>query len=115
MASTHIGSIVGPRLLNHGGGRQVSQGTIWTVGGTAPNTSTIDDGRGHLLQSGTNARVFTTSFLEAKTSTQDDSDKYHDRVALALKIDRVRKMLSFSPQYPLFSQTSGVYDHQRTT
>jgi meiosis-specific APC/C activator protein AMA1 len=113
-------SIIGARISNHDNPRQASHGAVWTVGGTAPSTLTVDDGRGHLLQSGTNARVFTASFLEKKVNKQEDADKYHDRIALALKVDRARRMLNFSPQLrvprqPPFSQTWNLHNHQKTT
>ncbi|KAI9149141.1 Meiosis-specific APC/C activator protein AMA1 [Paramyrothecium foliicola] len=124
MARAHIpmeASISGRVRRSYGNERQVSQGAVWTVGGLAAHTaSAVDDGHGHLLQSGTNARVFTTSFFEGKPNRQDDSGRYHERVALALKLDRARKMLDFDRNIlaplpsPLLQMVSYV-DHQKTT
>ncbi|PHH81585.1 hypothetical protein CDD82_386 [Ophiocordyceps australis] len=60
----------------------------------------VDDGHGHLLRRGTNARLFTMSSLAASPSAQDELENYHDRVASALDIDRVRRILSFSLRLP---------------
>lgn len=87
--------VLGPNAVNTGDGRQVSQGTVWAVGGVAPGTSITDDGQGHLLRSSTNARVFSTTFSSAKPSVEEDLEKYQGRVASALDIDRVRKILDF--------------------
>jgi hypothetical protein len=67
---------------------------VWSVGGTAPS-GTVDDGHGHLLRSGTNARVFASSFFASASNTEEDLDKYQGRVASALNIDRVCKILEF--------------------
>jgi meiosis-specific APC/C activator protein AMA1 len=75
--------------------RQVSRGTVWTVGGLAPVGNPVDDGRGHMIRSGTHAQVFTTSFSGARPNQQEDLEKYHGRVASALDIDRARRVLDF--------------------
>ncbi|KAF4507040.1 hypothetical protein G6O67_005716 [Ophiocordyceps sinensis] len=65
---------------------------ISTLGDTA-----VDDGRGHLLRRGTNARLFA---LVAGPNAQEDLESYQGRVAYALDIDRIRKILDFSPRLP---------------
>lgn len=86
-----------PRIVGQSG-RQVSRGTIWTIGGLAPNGHVVDDGHGHLLRRGTHARVFSSAFLLSKPSPSEDLEKYHGRIALALNIDRVRRVLEFDQQ-----------------
>lgn len=85
----------GTLVTTIGDGRQVSQGTVWTVGGMAPSPSTIDDGQGHLFRSGTNARVFSTSFSSLRPSAVEELERYQGRVASALSMDIVRKVLDF--------------------
>lgn len=75
--------------------RQVSHGTIWTVGGLAPSTTAVDDGQGHLLQRGTNARIFATTFCAVKSNKQDDIEKHEGRLATALELDPTRRILEF--------------------
>ncbi|PNY25487.1 Meiosis-specific APC/C activator protein AMA1 [Tolypocladium capitatum] len=83
------------------GERQASHSTVWTVGGLAVSGTAVDDGHGHLLRRGTNARLFTMSSLVARPSAQDDLESYHGRVASALEIDRVRKILDFNLHLPI--------------
>ncbi|CAG8957758.1 hypothetical protein HYFRA_00000096 [Hymenoscyphus fraxineus] len=87
------------------GERQVSVGTVWSVGGLAPYTSGVSNGRGRLLGSGTNAPLYTTSFSAAKPKAQEDSEKHEGRLAEALELDRVSRVFEFrerttSPQRP---------------
>jgi hypothetical protein len=109
---------LGQLLQNRGGERQVSMGAMWSVGGVAPSTIAVDDGQGHLVRRGTNARLFPTPFQEGLVSTSVEKEKHEGRIASALKIDQVRKILEFaqnqqiprSPRYHTrqteFSQTS---------
>lgn len=78
--------------------RHVSRGTVWTIGGLAPSGHPVDDGHGHLLRRGTHARVFSSSFLLSKPNPLEELEKYHGRVAFALDIDRVRRVLEFDRQ-----------------
>ena len=87
--------MLGNHPIATGDGRQVSQGAVWAVGGLAPVPGTTDDGHGHLVRSGTTARVFSTSFSISKPNVEEDLEKYQGRVASALDIDRVRKVLDF--------------------
>lgn len=83
----------------------MSVGTVWSVGGLAPFTTGVSNGRGRLLGSGTNAPLYTTSFSAAKPKAQEDSEKHEGRLAEALELDRVSRVLEFrehtsSPQRP---------------
>ncbi|KAI1419430.1 WD40-repeat-containing domain protein [Xylaria sp. FL1777] len=75
--------------------RQVSHGAVWSVGGTAPNGVAVDGGRGRLVSSGTNARLYTTSFSNLRPKSEEDQEKHEGRLALALNIDRVQRVLDF--------------------
>ncbi|KAK0392966.1 hypothetical protein NLU13_2460 [Sarocladium strictum] len=92
-SSPTTGSMSRTPVARLGDGRQVSQGTIWTVGGVAPGTNTTEDGQGHFLRRGTNARVFSTSLSTSKPNAEEELEDYHGRVALALDMDRARKVL----------------------
>lgn len=80
---------------NRGGDRQVSLGAMWSVGGVAPSTIAVDDGQGHLVRRGTNARVFPTPFQESLISTSVEKEKHEGRIASALEIDQIRRVLDF--------------------
>ncbi|KAI1770575.1 WD40 repeat-like protein [Hypoxylon cercidicola] len=96
--------------------RQVSNGAVWSVGGLAPGGSGIDNGRGRRVSSGTNARLYTTSFSNARPKSEEEQEKHEGRLALALKIDRVQRILDFDgystfPRYrhrgkPLLRETN---------
>ncbi|KAM0242091.1 hypothetical protein ACHAP5_007411 [Fusarium lateritium] len=112
------GIALGQLPQNSGGDRQVSIGAMWSVGGVAPSTIAVDDGQGHLVRRGTNARVFPTPFQESLISTSVEKEKHEGRIASALEIDQIRKVLEFaqgqripeSPRHHIFhtnfSQTS---------
>lgn len=91
-----IGVALGQLLQNRGGERQVSMGAMWSVGGVAPSTIAVDDGQGHLVRRGTNARLFPTPYQEGLVSTSVEKEKHEGRIASALKIDQVRKILEFA-------------------
>ncbi|KAI1078611.1 WD40 repeat-like protein [Whalleya microplaca] len=86
-----LGTVIGLPGLE----RQVSNGTVWAVGGLAPGGLAIDGGRGRLVSSGTNARLYTTSFSNTRTKSEEEQEKHEGRLALALKIDRVQRILDF--------------------
>ncbi|KAL8736422.1 MAG: hypothetical protein Q9166_000214 [cf. Caloplaca sp. 2 TL-2023] len=79
--------------------RQASIGAVWNVGGGSSHTSgpieAISDGRGGFIGSGTNAPLYTAKFLE-KDPPEDDLNTYEHRLAIALEIDRNRKVFDFS-------------------
>ncbi|KAL7624747.1 hypothetical protein AAE478_006319 [Parahypoxylon ruwenzoriense] len=75
--------------------RQVSTGAVWSVGGLAPGAVSVDDGRGRQMSSGTNARFYTTSFSNTLSGSGEEQEKHEGRLALALKIDRIQRVLDF--------------------
>jgi meiosis-specific APC/C activator protein AMA1 len=91
------GTVLSPLPDNQGGPRerQVSHGTVWAVGGVAPSGTAVDDGRGRLVQSGTSARLFTTNFSIARPKMEEELEKHDGRLACALDINRVQRILDF--------------------
>ena len=65
------------------------------MGGVAPGGSAVDGGQGRLLSHGTNARLFTTTFPTGRPQQDEEQDKHEGRIALALKMDRVQRVLGF--------------------
>ncbi|KAL8679499.1 MAG: hypothetical protein Q9186_004222 [Xanthomendoza sp. 1 TL-2023] len=78
--------------------RQASMGAVWNIGGGSSHPTgpirRISNGRGGFIGSGTNAPFYTAKFLE-KNPPEDDTDTYEHRLAIALDIDRNRKVLDF--------------------
>ena len=93
--------------------RQASRGSVWTVGGMAPSGHPVDDGHGHLIRSGTNAHFHTTPFSRSKPNPQEETDRYHGRIASALDIDRVRRILDFDTRATLPRARPQIGRHQR--
>ncbi|UPL00550.1 hypothetical protein LCI18_011484 [Fusarium solani-melongenae] len=80
---------------------RVDESVINRVGGLVPSTIAVDDGQGHLLQRGTNARIFATPFQESLVNTSVEKEKHEGRVASALDLDRIRKVLDFCQSRPI--------------
>ncbi|KAI0483940.1 WD40 repeat-like protein [Xylariaceae sp. FL0804] len=77
--------------------RRISNGAVWSVGGLAPGSggSGVDTGLGRLVGSGSNARLYTTSFSSSRPKSEEEQEKHEGRLALALKIDRTLRVLDF--------------------
>jgi hypothetical protein len=92
MLTGSVGNVLGPLDQNSidGNERQVDANIAWTVGlgGTA-----VNNGRGQLVRSGTNARLFRTTFPTAKPKTDEELEKYKARLAAALGLDRAHRVL----------------------
>lgn len=61
--------------------------------------SGVPDGRGGLLGSGTNAPLYTTTF-SARPKAEEDSEQHERRLAEALGLDRVARVLEFRDDSP---------------
>lgn len=96
----------------------MSFGTVWAVGGLAPLTIGVSDGRGGLLGSGTNAPLYSTTFCAAKPKEQQEIEMLENRIAQALDLDRVGRVLEFRgiarPSSPSRSQSQTTVE-QKTT
>lgn len=99
----------------------MSVGTVWTVGGLAPISIGIPDGHGGLLGSGTNAPLYTTSFGAAKPRAKEEMELHESRLAQALDIDRVGRILEFRdpqpsrPNLPSTEQSQNTKPEPKTT
>jgi meiosis-specific APC/C activator protein AMA1 len=56
------------------------------------------------MGSGTNARLYTTSFSASKPKAQDEMEKHEGRLAEALELDRVARVFEFRDS-PIPSRT----------
>ncbi|PSR97335.1 hypothetical protein BD289DRAFT_459027 [Coniella lustricola] len=74
--------------------RRAVSSSVWAVGGVAPNHGAIDNGRGGLFTSGTNAPMFNTHFPPSKPKDQEDIEKHEARLASAFQLDRSSRMLN---------------------
>ncbi|KAL1883958.1 hypothetical protein Daus18300_000066 [Diaporthe australafricana] len=66
---------------------------VWSVGGMAPSHGAVENGRGGLVQSGTNAPMFNTLFPPSKPKAQEDVEKHEARLASAFEIDCASRIL----------------------
>ncbi|VBB77177.1 Putative Meiotic fizzy-related protein [Podospora comata] len=91
-------TVLGPRDLNgtHNGDRQISYGAVWGVGGLGPGNTAVDNGRGQLVTSSTNARHFQSNFPTLQPRPDEQREKYGARLAVALGLDRAEKVLRVS-------------------
>jgi hypothetical protein len=93
--------------------RHVSAGAVWRVGGVAaalgrrPNGAS--GGSGSVLARGTTARMYTAKFLPQATPANEQREyekkKHEARLALALDIDRSKRLLKNSKCWPLLEFT----------
>ncbi|MCJ1392484.1 hypothetical protein MMC18_005351 [Xylographa bjoerkii] len=78
--------------------RRPSAGAVWNVGGTMLSPATgVPNGRGGLLGSGTNAPMYTSTFFGKETQHQS-LERFEGRVAAALDIDQISRILEISQQ-----------------
>ncbi|RYP00341.1 hypothetical protein DL764_006541 [Monosporascus ibericus] len=78
-----------------------------SVGGLAPGGSAIEGGRGRLFSPGTHARLYATSFSNVRPESEKEQEKHEGRLALALKMDRVQRVLDFDSYAKTFPRWSG--------
>ncbi|OLN86159.1 putative WD repeat-containing protein C13G6.08 [Colletotrichum chlorophyti] len=71
-------------------------GTAWTPRMTTPPTSAaVNGGRGRYLRTGTNVQLFTANFSSSRLKQKEDIEQHQGRLAEALKIDQVARILDF--------------------
>lgn len=79
--------------------RHSSAGSVWAVGGVAPNVDNasiaVNDGRGHFTLRGTTTRFFSCSFLGPDHKTDEEDERHQGRLAAALGIDRALRVFDF--------------------
>jgi meiosis-specific APC/C activator protein AMA1 len=89
-----VGTVLGPLDQNSGEGEVHNiNGAAWMTGGLAPSGTAVNNGRGQLVSSGTNAQLFRTSFSTSKPTMEEEIEKHEARIATALGLDRVRRTL----------------------
>ncbi|KAK4204784.1 putative meiotic fizzy-related protein [Triangularia verruculosa] len=81
---------------NHSSDRQISYGAVWSVGGAGPGSTAVNNGRGQLVTSSTNARHFQSNFSMLQPQLNEQREKYGARIAAALGLDRAEKVLRVS-------------------
>ncbi|OBT75221.1 hypothetical protein VF21_06121 [Pseudogymnoascus sp. 05NY08] len=89
LALSCFDEILPPAMAN------VNLGSVWAVGGLAPLSVGVPDGRGGLTGSGTNAPLYTTSFSSATSKEEEDREKHEGRLAKALDLDRAQRIHDF--------------------
>ena len=78
--------------------RQISAGAVWNVGGPSAVSDTvaaISTGNGGMLGSGTNAPLYTSTFLN-RADPEAEFEAYERRLALALEVDQTERVLHHS-------------------
>jgi hypothetical protein len=86
--------------------RQISAGAVWNIGGSSAVSDTViavSTGRGGMLGRGTNAPLYTSTFLD-RADPEAELEAYEHRLALALDVDQTNRVLQHSPSP--FSQHS---------
>jgi hypothetical protein len=109
-ASTHRRNahLVHRRVSSIIGTRQVSTGAVWNVGGPSAVSDTVtgvSTGRGSMLGSGTNAPLYTSTFLN-RADPEAELEAYERRIALALDVDQTERILQHSPTHSTSYKTS---------
>lgn len=96
-----------PATPPHQGEQRAHRALLRTVDrSTLDDDTAVNDGLGNLLRRGTNARLVASSSLVARPSAREDLESYQGRVAYALGIDRLRRILDFSLCLPASSMSS---------
>jgi hypothetical protein len=81
------------------GTRQISIGAVWNVGGPSAVSDTVvgvATGRGGMLGRGTNAPLYTSTFLN-RADPEAELEAYERRLALAFDVDQTDRILQHSP------------------
>lgn len=82
--------------------RAVSQGAVWNVGGSDAVTdgvTSITDGHGGRMASGTNAPMYSSAFLD-QSEPLNEKDMYTRRLAAACEVDQAHRILASSANIP---------------
>lgn len=88
------GNFAMPLAIGHQPEQSASPATLTVAGSSTLEDAAVDDGPEHLRHA-TNRRFSSRSLL-ATPGAQEGLECYRGRVAYALEINRVRKILSFS-------------------
>jgi hypothetical protein len=89
---------------NTSGFREISAGAVWNVGGPSAVSDTVvavSTGRGGMLGTGTNAPLYTSTFLN-RADPEAELEAYERRLALALDVDQADRVLQHSSPPTIF-------------
>ena len=73
--------------------QRLVQGPVWSVGTVPPIVGAVDNGHGSLVQTGTTAPFFTSTFVRNLLQPSTDIEKHRGRIAAALDFDRASRLL----------------------
>lgn len=74
------------------------------MGGLAPSSLGVPNGRGGLIGSGTTAPLYITSFSNAVSTAEEERDNHEARLAKALELNRAQRILNCTiPASPVSS------------
>ncbi|GAB1313408.1 hypothetical protein MFIFM68171_03618 [Madurella fahalii] len=90
-----VSNVLGPLDQNSAIDDHTGNSTVWTVRDVPFRGTAVNDGRGQLVASGTNARLFRTIFPTA-LKAEEELEKHKARLAAALGLDRVQRILDVS-------------------
>jgi len=79
----------------------------WTSNTNPRGISAVDDGRGRLILSGTNARLFLTSFPSHRSKSDEERVRHEHRIEHALRLDRAKRMLPLNRACVVQQERSG--------
>jgi hypothetical protein len=88
--------------------RQISAGAVWNVGGPSAVSDTVvavSTGRGGMLGTGTNAPLYISNFLN-RADPEAELEAYERRLALALDVDQIDRVLQHSSTPPTISKAN---------
>jgi hypothetical protein len=90
--------------------RQASQGAVWQIGGAAAlgdSVVGISNGRGGMTARGTNAPLYTSSFL-SRPDQAAVLDVFERRLAAALDIDISSRTIQYTPANPTSTNSTSL-------
>lgn len=88
-------------ILRRSGARQISAGAVWNVGGPSAVRDTVvgvSTGRGGIMGTGTNAPLYTSTFLK-RADPEAELEAYEHRLALAFDVEQTDRILQHSPPH----------------
>ncbi|OAA57962.1 WD domain containing protein [Niveomyces insectorum RCEF 264] len=120
-ARTALGAVDPNNDLDSAPRPRPASGSVWSLGTVAPITGAVDDGRGNLVQTGTNAPYYTSEFVRGPLQHVDDENKHAGRLAAALDYDLTSRILqcnvakdAFMPRCDNILQRGGFKTTKKT-
>ncbi|RFU28239.1 hypothetical protein B7463_g8112, partial [Scytalidium lignicola] len=88
-----------------GGRRQVSIGDVWAVGGLAAASPGVAAGQ---AGNQTEAVLYRAPFCTVCLTPEEEKERHEDRLAAAIEIDRIKKVLEFHGSAILSTKSGGL-------